>query len=426
MFDRERLPDKLEMMAPGRELAVALADIDRGKLSGHDRVVVMQACARQVAHYQAQFYSDVQGVWEAEREACQVSLSDLRDEGLVFSSEIDEIASAEVRAALTLTRRAADMVVGLAYVLRVRLPAVWTALSEGHIDLAKARVICDQTCHLDVEVASRVADQALERASSQTTGQLAARLRRLCIAVDPDSAKERYEARLVDRKLVVQATEDGTANLFAFDLPAAEANLAFRRIDRLARAAKTADDPRTIDQVRADVLLDLLTGEVSSRRTGRSGGAIELRVDLTTLAGLDENPGEIPGWGPVIADIARQVTESRPRNQWRFTVTGTDGDIVCAGTTRRRPTADRRRQVEARNPTCVFPGCRMPASASDLDHNHPWAEQHATMTDDLAPLCRHDHVTRHQRGWTVRRSRPGVYVWVSPLGHSYTVQPEPP
>jgi hypothetical protein len=244
--------------------------------------------------------------------------------------------------------------------------------------------------------------------------------------VDPDSAKERYETRLVDRKLVVQATEDGTANLFAFDLPAAEANLAFRRIDRLAKAAKTADDPRTIDQVRADVLLDLLTGEVSSRQSGRSGGAIELRVDLTTLAGLDESPGEIPGWGPVIADIARQVTESRPKNQWRFTVTGADGDVVCAGTTRRRPTAGQRRQVEARNPTCVFPGCRMPTSASDLDHNHPWSEFHTTVTDDLAPLCRHDHVTRHQRGWTVRRSRPGVYVWVSPLGHSYTVQPEPP
>jgi hypothetical protein len=426
MFDGERLPDNLGTMAPGQDVGVVLADIDREKLSGHDRVIVMQACARQVAHYQAQFYSDVQGVWEAERHVSDQTMAGLRAEGLSWSSEIDEMASAEVRAALTLTRCSADLVVGIAYDLRVRQPAVWVALNEGRIDIAKARVICDQTCHLDVELARRVADQALDRASTQTTGQLAARLRRLCIAVDPDSAKERYEARLVDRKLVVQATEDGTANLFAFDLPAAEANLAYRRIDRLAKAAKTADDPRTIDQVRADVLLDLLTGEVSSRPTGRSGGAIELRVDLTTLAGLDESPGEIPGWGPVIADIARQVSEGRPGNQWRFTVTGADGDFVCSGTTRRRPTADQRRQVEARNPTCVFPGCRMPASAADLDHNHPWAEYHRTATDDLAPLCRHDHITRHQRGWTVKRSRPGVYVWISPLGHSYTVQPEPP
>jgi hypothetical protein len=298
MFDGERLPDNLGTMAPGQDVGVVLADIDREKLSGHDRVIVMQACARQVAHYQAQFYSDVQGVWEAERHVSDQTMAGLRAEGLSWSSEIDEMASAEVRAALTLTRCSADLVVGIAYDLRVRQPAVWVALNEGRIDIAKARVICDQTCHLDVELARRVADQALDRASTQTTGQLAARLRRLCIAVDPDSAKERYEARLVDRKLVVQATEDGTANLFAFDLPAAEANLAYRRIDRLAKAAKTADDPRTIDQVRADVLLDLLTGEVSSRPTGRSGGAIELRVDLTTLAGLDETLARYRDGGP--------------------------------------------------------------------------------------------------------------------------------
>jgi hypothetical protein len=118
---------------------------------------------------QAQFYSDVQGVWEAERDACQASLADLTEEGLILTSEIDDMASAEVRAALTLTRRAADVVVSLAYELRVRLPAVWAALDEGRIDIAKARVICDQTGHLDVEIARRVADQGLTRASKHTT-----------------------------------------------------------------------------------------------------------------------------------------------------------------------------------------------------------------------------------------------------------------
>ncbi len=145
------------MMAPGRELAGVLADIDRENLSGHDRVFVMKACARQVAHYQAEFYSEVQGVWEAERETCRASFSGLREEGLVLSSEIDEMASAEVRAALTLTRRAADVVVGLAYDLRVRQPAVWAALSEGpnrhrqgsddlRSDLSSRRRACPKNC----------------------------------------------------------------------------------------------------------------------------------------------------------------------------------------------------------------------------------------------------------------------------------------
>ncbi|HEX5722443.1 MAG TPA: hypothetical protein VFZ06_06805, partial [Acidimicrobiia bacterium] len=37
------------------------------------------------------------------------------------------------------------------------------------------------------------------------------------------------------------------------------------------------------------------------------GGSVELRVDLETLAGLTEAPGELSGLGPVISDIARQV-----------------------------------------------------------------------------------------------------------------------
>ncbi|HEY6629096.1 MAG TPA: hypothetical protein VI193_08965, partial [Acidimicrobiia bacterium] len=91
MFDGERLTVNLETMAPGLEVAVALDGIDRDELSGHDRVLVLQARARQVAHYQAAFYADVQSVWDAEREVCDETMADLRAEGLSWSSEIDEM-----------------------------------------------------------------------------------------------------------------------------------------------------------------------------------------------------------------------------------------------------------------------------------------------------------------------------------------------
>jgi hypothetical protein len=35
------------------------------------------------------------------------------------------------------------------------------------------------------------------------------------------------------------------------------------------------------------------------------GGTVDITVDLRTLLGLTEEPGELGGWGPVIADIAR-------------------------------------------------------------------------------------------------------------------------
>jgi hypothetical protein len=153
---------------------------------------------------------------------------------------------------------------------------------------------------------------------------------------------------------------------------------------------------------------------------------VDIRVDLTTLAGLDEKPGQIPGWGPVIADIARKITREQEDSEWRITITDEEGQPIGVTTTRRRPTTAQRRQVEARNPTCVFPGCRMPAGRCDLDHEHLWSETHRTSVSHLEPLCRHDHVNRHRRRWTLRQIRPGVYEWVSPLGHTYLRRPEPP
>jgi len=100
---------------------------------------------------------------------------------------------------------------------------------------------------------------------------------------------------------------------------------------------------------------------------------------------------------------------------------------VQTGTTRRRPTADQRRAVEARDLTCVFPGCRMPAAQCDLDHRIPWSQGGPTTVDDLAPLCRHDHITvRHDAGWTYERLPSGMYRWTSRLGHTYVSGGLPP
>ena len=71
---------------------------------------------------------------------------------------------------------------------------------------------------------------------------------------------------------------------------------------------------------------------------------MDITVDLATLTGLSEVPGEIPGWGPVIADIARQVALANEGGEWRFTVTDPDnGQVVLERdhpeTTQRQPNA---------------------------------------------------------------------------------------
>jgi len=247
-------------------------------------------------------------------------------------------------------------------------------------------------------------------------------IQRLIISVDPASAQDRYEQKLRERRIICEPTDAGTANLSGLDLPADTANRAMRRINRLAHTAKRNGDCRCIDQIRADIYLDLLTGNQGA--TGSDRAVVDIRADLTTLLGYDEKPGEIPGWGPVIADVLRQIIDESPDGEWRFGICDQDW-LLGAVTTRRRPSTAQQRYVEVRDPECVFPTCRFDSIQSDLDHQHPWAHHHRTTIQELEPLCRYHHRQKHGN-WKLSRTRAGTYTWTSPLGHTYTTGPDPP
>jgi len=180
-----------------------------------------------------------------------------------------------------------------------------------------------------------------------------------------------------------------------------------------------------MDQLRADVLLDILNG--SHTPTTSNPGGVHLHADLATLAGLDDNPGELAGYGPVIADVARQVADHQHHNQWTYIITDpATGDIVHTATTRRRPTTPQRRQLQARYRTCIWPGCRMPSIDCDIDHRTPHTNGGCTHNHNLAPLCRHHHIIRHQAPWHYQRLPNGDHQWTSYLGHTYTTSGRSP
>jgi len=416
MFESEEIPQNLDAMEPGPILAAILAATDVDRLSGHDRVVVLRARRRMASHYLAHMYSDMASVADAIEKL----------EGGEDPALVAEGAAAEIRAALRLTRRAADVELDLALTLRQRLPRVWEAFAAGDLDLHRVWTIVNSTGHLDQATARRVVEQLIDRAPQLTTGQLKERLQRLCIEVDPDAAAARYEKAVPERRVIAELSEDGTARLIGIALPPDRVASATTLINQLAHRLKRDGETRTMDQLRADVFLDLLEGR--RHQGSRRGGGIELRVDLTTLAGLSDAPGELAGFGPVVADIARQVADrQRDGSTWRFVVTDPHtGMPLQDGTTRRRPGASQRRHVEIRDQKCVFPGCRMPSQGCDLDHRIEWAHTGRTAAEDLAPACRHDHVVRHRHGWTYRPLAGGDYLWNSRLGLTHTTSGRPP
>ena len=412
--------------SPGEELGALLAEVDWDRLAPADLVVVLRAQQRQIAHYQAGLH------WTANRIVAAYEDSD--QEGPMELREAADGAAAEIGAALRFTRRSAELTTALAVELLRRLPAVWGALLAGQIDLPRARVLVGGTVHLDPAAAQTVVDMVLPDAGLLTTGQLAARLRKLCIQADPEAAKKRYESSIEDRRLVLEANDTGTANLLGMDLTPHIAATIKRRINRQARRLRRNGDDRTMDQLRADIYLDLLRRRETRMGADRADadsvpvdGGVHLTVAPETLAGHNDNPGEIRGFGPVIADIARQVADGQVGCPWTWSLRDPDtGQTMDDGITRRRPTAAQRRTIEALNPTCVHPGCRMPSTDCDIDHTVPYSERPVTCTGDLAPLCRHHHRIRHAFGWSYRRLGGGDYLFRSPLGHLHTTSGLPP
>ncbi len=414
MFDSTGgLPKGLEGMEPSPALAAFLSTLSDVDLSGYNRIRVLQSYQRLASFFQAQALE------------VMASISQLMSEIDPDPEIAPDSAAAEIGAALHLTRRAAHSDLALAIDLKERLPEVWEALAAGKIDVRRARVIALETSHLSETAAREVVGRILEAAARLTTGQLRALIHKVCIQADPEDAKSRYREAVDGRRIEMQPSADGTAHLFGLDLPADRAAAGMRRIADVARGLKTGDETRTIDQIRADVFLDLLDGV---RHPGRSGrGTVDIQVDLTTLVQLSEDPGELAGYGPVIGDIACQVAENQPGAEWRWTLTHPDtGQVVDNGTTRRRPTTAQRRHVEARNRNCVFPGCRRAAVDCDLDHRQQWAHGGPAKVKNLAPLCRHHHNIRHHADWTHQALPTGDYLWTSRLGHTYTTSGLPP
>jgi hypothetical protein len=196
----------------------------------------------------------------------------------------------------------------------------------------------------------------------------------------------------------------------------------------------------------------------------RRGGLIHLTMPLAALAGLSDAPGEVAGYGPADVATCRDLAaRTGSASRWCLTLTGPDGRAVghaCAGRGRGpRPgqpvitwaaglrgklqlletgTCGHRRQspgytwpaqlrhlIEIRQRTCTAPGCRRPATASDIDHTIPYDQGGPTCECNGAPLCRRHHRCKQTRGWRLAQGPPGEMTWRLPSGRVYETTGDP-
>lgn len=417
--DRHVLPDELESMPAGLSLAMVVYSVDRSRLNGYDVVRLLEAEARLEAGVTAEKLASVAEIAHCPPGDAGSPVERTRD--------VVDYSEAEVAAALSLTRRAATTMMDQALWLETGGHRVKEALMAGLISERKAGLFYRSLSHLETETVDHVLDSTLGVAPGLTTGQLGHRISRLVMTSDPDGANSSMREGLDDRKVAAHANPDFTGCFHVCSVPPVETSAALRHVDRIARKVKNNGDERTLDQLRADVALALLRGAnpAGGGLDGLSGGSVHLTVPLVTLVDLADYPGDLAGYAPVIADIARQIALRQRDGRWTWTVTH-DGETVATGTTRYRPTQAQKRQARADYPTCVHPGCRMPAINCDLDHRRPRSQGGRTHNQNLAPLCRYHHMMRHHTPWEYVRLPDGDHQWTSPLGHAYLAKRGPP
>lgn len=346
-----------------------------------------------------------------------------REEGFVA----DEIA-----AATGVTPRAGRVVVERAVAL-LRAPDVHDALSDGTLTVRKADTLCRVTAHLPPGQAAIVRDAVLAHGSGLTAPQIRGKARRIELELDPTAAHRRHEAARRTRGVWMEPAEDCMAYLHAY-LPATDATRVMTAVDAIAAAAGK-DDDRGIDARRADALVDVLR-RVLDRGVGPDGAELpvsprrrphlNVTLNLSTLLGLRDDPAVLAGYGPIGAQMAREVAA---QGAWTFTlIDPRSGEVLERASKGYRPSPSVLAAVVDRAPTCTFPGCGVAASWCDIDHIAPYDHdrpgEEQTRTDGLHPLCRHHHVMKTHGRWTPQRDpATGVTTWHSRTGQVYTRDP---
>ena len=227
-----------------------------------------------------------------------------------------EFAPNEVALALTLTQYAAEWWTNLAVNMSRRLPATWSALSEGTIDLGRAKLIDLWTTPLDDDLAQAVERKVLVRAGRQTTGQLRASLQRAVMSVDPAAAERRRKQAEKNARVELAGEDSGTAALSGHFLPAAQASAAWARINGLAEAMKGNGAGGGIDLLRAQVFLGLLLGTLPQPPGQAGPGAPD-------PPGTGPDGGTVPGDG----DMPPGNGGIPPGDSGNATTRGDDGEI---------------------------------------------------------------------------------------------------
>ena len=362
---------------------------------------------------------------------------------------VDEAEREDISTALRLSPSTAQNKIDIARALTNYLPNTCSALATGEISTAHATAIAREAASalnkgLPESVIFQLEDRAIAYAEFHTPNQVGSLVRNVIAKATPQEFEEIVADAREGRTVSCYNDVDGISTVVAI-LPAEGAQIVMNAIDAFILRAQqrcgrcgispeipspecahevevdALDTNRTRDMHRADALVEIASAYLSSTLDDvtphRRPLTVNVTVDLPTLMGLAENPGQLAGYGAIPASVARQIAADA---RWkRFVTEPLTGNLLDFGRESYEPPQALKDFLIARDRTCRFPGCRRSAALSDLDHAQSWESGGQTSSGNLGALCRRHHRLKTHAGWSVESFSDGSCSWTSPHGKKF-------
>jgi hypothetical protein len=342
------------------------------------------------------------------------------------------------------------------------LPQTFAALANGETTEFRASLVAKETAVLDREQRRRVDDELGPRLHELGDRRVEAEARGWVCRLDPQAAVERARKACEDRRVTIRPAPDTMTYLTGL-LPVREGVSVYAALDAAAKAAAAVGDPRSRGQVMADTLVERVTGVSGCDQP------VEISVIMTdrALFGGGDEPAEVPGYGPVPAEIARRWilavldlehddndvehgddlgrhrrADRHERGKiWLRRLYATPDGAHLVGLDSHRRTFPRllRRLIEFRDRICATPYCGAPIR--HIDHIEPVRRTGATSYVNGRGTCARCNHAKEAPGWsaTVTDTTSAIGVGeasgtevcarlvtlTTPTGHSYLTRPPP-
>ncbi|EMY35075.1 hypothetical protein D477_006211 [Arthrobacter crystallopoietes BAB-32] len=370
--------------------------------------------------------------------------------GLTGPNGYSRFTAGEIAAHIRQSKGSLDKELSDAVLLWNWLPKTMAAMEAGIIDLPRATAIAQGAYGLPDDVLAAYEEKVLPGAENILRESLQARIRRAREKLHPESITVRHERQMEGRGVSFFPQDDGMAELYV-RTSADTALLIYNVLQAHAKNLKTADETRTLAQLRADVLADLLLdtpehayqsgrttladgtgGDEVCGSCGRGPGpitvggnitaSVAVTIPLATAAGISIEPGYLAGYGPIPPETARNLAALA--KSWLPVLIDERGEAVAIAKEMRHPPEWLKRMIRLRDETCRGPGCIINSRHCEIDHTVAWADGGKTELINLAPYCKPDHISKHEGGWHTTQEENGVLRHQGKSGHTYTSYPD--